>query len=387
MSTDGATNDFGNSIRTVTIIHVIMSPAITPRTKPFNDGPADFSILASTSIVIAQNTILIIKAVISCRFILSSLSITFTYLRNITKSAASSGISKITVPSVTVYFTFPFLTLITDETSNCSFAFTFKLSIFPPVRGIGAKATCDSKLSTTRQRVADALLDYMLALPGNEQVRSINPLVAETNDGWLNDIRGRHAGRREVFAAIREAREGPVEEGAVGAGTGTVAFGWKGGIGTSSRKAGQWTVGVLVQTNYGGDLHILGVPVGRLLRASGRESKDGSVIVVIATDAPVDARNLKRMAARSALGLGRTGAAGSNGSGDYAIAFSTVRRPEQLLPNDAMSPLFEAVIEATEEAVYNSLFRARTMEGNGRRVEALPVQRVLEILRDRKAIP
>ncbi len=236
-------------------------------------------------------------------------------------------------------------------------------------------------------RVADALLDYMLSLPGNEQVRSINPLVAETNDGWLNDIRGRHAGRREVFAAIREAREGPVEEGAVGAGTGTVAFGWKGGIGTSSRKAGQWTVGVLVQTNYGGDLHILGVPVGRLLRASGRESKDGSVIVVIATDAPVDARNLKRMAARSALGLGRTGAAGSNGSGDYAIAFSTVRRPEQLLPNDAMSPLFEAVIEATEEAVYNSLFRARTMEGNGRRVEALPVQRVLEILRDRKAIP
>lgn len=236
-------------------------------------------------------------------------------------------------------------------------------------------------------RVADALLDYMLSLPGNEQVRSINPLVAETNDGWLNDIRGRHAGGREVFAAIREAREGPVEEGAVGAGTGTVAFGWKGGIGTSSRRAGEWTVGVLVQTNYGGDLHILGVPVGRLLRASGAESRDGSVIVVIATDAPVDARNLKRMAARSALGLGRTGAAGSNGSGDYAIAFSTARRQEQLLPNDAMSPLFEAVIEATEEAVYNSLFRARTMEGNGRRVEALPVQRVLEILRDRKAIP
>ena len=236
-------------------------------------------------------------------------------------------------------------------------------------------------------RAADALLDYMLELPGNEQVRSINPLVAETNDGWLNDIRGRHVGRREVFAAIREAREGPVEEGAVGAGTGTVAFGWKGGIGTSSRRAGQWTVGVLVQTNYGGDLHILGVPVGRLLRASGTESRDGSVIVVIATDAPVDARSLKRMAARSALGLGRTGAAGSNGSGDYAIAFSTARRPERLLPNDAMSPLFEAVIEATEEAVYNSLFRARTMEGNGRRVEALPLQRVLQILRDRKAIP
>lgn len=236
-------------------------------------------------------------------------------------------------------------------------------------------------------RVADALLDYMLELPGNESVRSINPLVAETNDGWLNDIRGRHVGRAEVFAAIREARDGAVEEGAVGAGTGTVAFGWKGGIGTSSRKAGEWTVGVLVQTNYGGDLHILGVPVGRLLRSAGSGSKDGSVIVVIATDAPIDARNLKRMAARSALGLGRTGAAGSNGSGDYAIAFTTVRQPARLLANDAMSPLFEAVIEATEEAVYNSLFCARTMEGNGRRVEALPAGRVVELLRERKAIP
>lgn len=236
-------------------------------------------------------------------------------------------------------------------------------------------------------RVADAVLDYMLELPGNENVRSINPLVAETNDGWLNDIRGRHVGREEVLAAIRGARGGMVEEGAVGAGTGTVAFGWKGGIGTSSRKAGQWTIGVLVQTNYGGDLHILGVPVGRLLRSGGSGSKDGSVIVIIATDAAVDARNLKRLAARSALGLGRTGAAGSNGSGDYAIAFSTARQPAALLGNDAMSPLFEAVIEATEEAVYNSLFCARTMEGNGRKAEALPVERVLEILRSRKAIP
>ncbi len=235
-------------------------------------------------------------------------------------------------------------------------------------------------------RVADALLDYMLSLPGNENVRSLNPLVAETNDGLLNDIRGRYAGRDEVLAAIRGARDGPVEEGAVGAGTGTVAFGWKGGIGTSSRRAGEWTVGVLVQTNYGGDLLILGVPVGRLLRGSAEAANDGSVIVVIATDAPVDARNLKRMAARSAMGLGRTGAAGSNGSGDYAIAFSTARQPSRLLPNDAMSPLFEAVIEATEEAVYNSLLRARTMEGNGRRVEALPAERVLEILRARGAL-
>ncbi len=236
-------------------------------------------------------------------------------------------------------------------------------------------------------RVADAVLDFMLDLPGNENVRSLNPLVAETNDGWLNDIRGRHVGREEVFAAIRGARGGKVEEGAVGAGTGTVAFGWKGGIGTSSRKAGEWVVGVLVQTNYGGDLHILGVPVGRVLRGSGSGSKDGSVIVVVATNAPVDARSLRRLAARSALGLGRTGAAGSNGSGDYAIAFSTARQPGRLLANEAMSPLFEAVIEATEEAVYNSLFCARTMEGNGRKVDALPVERVLEILRSRKAIP
>lgn len=236
-------------------------------------------------------------------------------------------------------------------------------------------------------RVADALLDYMLALPGNENVRSINPVVAETNDGLLNDIRGRHAGREEVFAAIRNAREGPVEEGCVGAGTGTVAFGWKGGIGTSSRRAGPWTVGVLVQTNYGGDLMILGVPVGRLLRRESEVSRDGSVIVVIATDAPADARNLKRLAARAALGLGRTGAAGSNGSGDYAIAFSTARKPGETLSNEAMSPLFEAVIEATEEAVYNSLFRAATTEGNGRRVEALPLEPTLKILRERGAVP
>jgi len=263
-----------------------------------------------------------------------------------------------------------------------------KLAGFTQVEELGEIETPILLTSTLNvPRVADALLDYMLQLPGNEGVRSINPVVAETNDGLLNDIRGRYVGQAEVFAAIREARGGPVDEGAVGAGTGTVAFGWKGGIGTSSRKAGPWTVGVLVQTNYGGDLHILGVPVGRLLRSEQSGSKDGSVIVVIATDAPADARNLKRLAARSVLGLGRTGAAGSNGSGDYAIAFSTARRTEQLLSNDEMTPLFEAVIEATEEAVYNSLFCARTMEGNGRRVEALPVPRVLEILRERKAVP
>jgi len=236
-------------------------------------------------------------------------------------------------------------------------------------------------------RVADALLDYMLALPGNEDVRSINPVVAETNDGALNDIRSRPVGREHVFQALESAKSGPVEEGAVGAGAGTVCFGYKGGIGTSSRRtrAGH-TVGVLVQTNYGGDLHIAGVPVGRLLKQDGKGSADGSVIVVVATDAPVDARNLKRVAVRTMLGLGRTGASGSNGSGDYAIAFSTSRNPAALVPNDAMSPLFLATIEATEEAVYNSLFMAETVESNGRRVEALPVDRVLALLRQRQAL-
>jgi len=233
-------------------------------------------------------------------------------------------------------------------------------------------------------RVADALVDYMLALPGNENVQSINPLVGETNDGYLNDIRGRHVGRDEVFAALRNAKPGPVEEGAVGAGTGTVAFGFKGGIGTSSRKVTDgFTVGALVQTNYGGILSIDGAPIGRELGRSTRAELNtgkGSVIVVLATDAPVDARNLKRLAARAMLGLGRTGAGGSNGSGDYAIAFST-SHSENLLSNDAMSPLFLAAIESTEEAVYNSLFRATTTTGRGHTVEALPLDKTMEILR------
>jgi D-aminopeptidase len=264
-------------------------------------------------------------------------------------------------------------------------------------------------------RVADATIDYMLALAGNEAVQSINPLVGETNDGYLNDIRGRHAGRDEVFAAIKNARGGAVEEGAVGAGTGTVAFGFKGGIGTSSRKLpaslGGYTVGVLVQTNFGGILTINGAPVGRELGryylkdeleksspATPPNNPDGSIIIVIATDAPIDHRNLQRLAARSMSGLARTGASGSNGSGDYAIAFSTAesvrlrannnRAPQatQLLANDAMSPLFLAVIEATEEAIYNSLFRATTVSGRGHTVEALPIERTLEILRKYNAI-
>lgn len=234
-------------------------------------------------------------------------------------------------------------------------------------------------------RVADALIDHMLALPGNEEVRSINVVVGETNDGRLNDIRGRHAGREEVFAALKNAKSGPVEEGSVGAGTGTVAFGWKGGIGTSSRrlpaKLGGWTVGVLVQTNYGGVLSINGVPVGQKLGQyylrNELENADGSIMIVIATDAPVDARNLKRMGARAMMGLARTGAAGTNGSGDYAIAFSTVRDAATLVKNDDMSPLFLAVIEATEEAIYNSLFKATTVKD----VEALPLEKVLPLLR------
>jgi D-aminopeptidase len=263
-------------------------------------------------------------------------------------------------------------------------------------------------------RVADALIDWMLALPGNEKVRSINPIVAETNDGYLNDIRGRHAGRDEVFAALKAAKDGPVAEGSVGAGTGTVAFGFKGGIGTSSRalpqNLGGYTVGVLVQTNFGGVLTINGAPVGRelgryylkeQLERIGRinapddtvsDRADGSIIMVVATDAPLAARNLKRLAARAMLGLARTGSPSTQGSGDYVIAFSTAKenrirageqvRTTQTLGNEAMSPLFQAVVEATEEAIYNSLLRATTVTGrDGHRVEALPIEKVVEILR------
>ena len=233
-------------------------------------------------------------------------------------------------------------------------------------------------------RVADALIDWMLALPGNQEVRSINVVVGETNDGQLNDIRGRHVGKAEVFAALAGAKSGPVEEGSVGAGTGTVAFGWKGGIGTSSRKLppklGGWTVGVLVQSNYGGILTIDGIPVGRRLGQhylkNELQNADGSIMIVIATDAPLDARNLERMGARAMMGLARTGAAGTNGSGDYAIAFSTKRDGGVLVRNDDMSPLFLATIEATEEAIYNSLFKA-TDVGN---VKALPVEEVMGMI-------
>jgi D-aminopeptidase len=247
------------------------------------------------------------------------------------------------------------------------------------------------------------VVEYTLAQPGNEQVHSVNAVVGETNDGYLNDIRGRHVTKEHVLEAIRSAKGGPALEGAVGAGTGTVSFGFKGGIGTSSRllppKLGGYIIGVLVQTNYGGILEINGAPVGRelgkyYLKDNLNYSPDGSCMIVIATDAPLDARNLRRLAERAMLALGRTGSSSSNGSGDYAIAFSTALesrvptnpRSHMLSPpvlhNEAVSPLFQAVIEATEEAVYNSLFMARTTTGvAGHTVEALPVDRVLEICR------
>jgi D-aminopeptidase len=265
--------------------------------------------------------------------------------------------------------------------------------------------------TTSVPRVADALISYMLSLSGNENVLSINPMVGETNDGYLNDIRGRYIAPEDVTKAIRDAKSGPVDEGTFGAGTGTVAFGWKGGIGTASRRLpatlGGYTVGVLVQSNFGGILTINGAPVGQELgqyylrnetsQVEGVKDKaDGSCMMVIATDAPLDARNLKRLAARAWVGMARTGSSASNGSGDYAIAFSTASqarihigdpsttRKTEMLTNDAMSPLFEAVVEATEEAIYNSMLKATTVTGNGHTVEALPIDRVVTILKEHK---
>jgi D-aminopeptidase len=252
----------------------------------------------------------------------------------------------------------------------------------------------------------EGAVQWTLAQPGNGDVRSVNALVGETNDGKLNDIRGRHVGPEHVIRAIESARDGAPAEGGVGAGTGTVAFGWKGGMGTSSRRLpgrfGGYTVGTLVQANFGGVLTIDGAKVGQALgvhafgpRAgastpSARDA-DGSCMIVVATDAPLDARDLERLAARAAFGLARTGSSYSNGSGDYAIAFSTapalrVRHGEASpaaaprITGDALSPLFQAALETTEEAVYNALLRATTMTGNGVTVDALPIDRVREIL-------
>lgn len=255
-------------------------------------------------------------------------------------------------------------------------------------------------------RAADAMVAWLLAQPGMEDVRSMNPIVGETNDGGLNDIRSRPIAPEDVVSALESAAAGPVEEGAVGAGRGTSAFGWKGGIGTSSRVTPgdiAYTVGVLVQSNFGGILTINGAPVGRELgqysfrrdvRSGGGDDSDptpdGSIMMVVATDAPLDARNLERLANRALVGLARTGATMSNGSGDYVIAFSTAesvrRTPARTrsiedLSNDAITPLFQAVAEATEEAVYNSLFRAVSVTGPRGTTEALPIDETLEILR------
>ena len=248
---------------------------------------------------------------------------------------------------------------------------------------------------------AAGIIEWTLNQPGNGEVRSVNAVVGETNDGALNDIRARRLRPADVIGAIERAREGPVQEGAVGAGTGTIAFGWKGGIGTGSRKLpaslGGWTVGVLVQTNYGGVLQVAGVPVGQALgqyflkNELSKASADGSVIVVVATDAPLSDRNLERLAHRGLLGIARTGSPMTNGSGEYAVAFSTnpdVRRTEARratpsaivdLPNEQMSPLFEAAVEAAEEAAINSLFAATPMDGNGRHIDALPVDQVVKL--------
>jgi D-aminopeptidase len=233
---------------------------------------------------------------------------------------------------------------------------------------------------------AAALVDWMLARPGNEAVRSINPVVGETNDGWLNDIRGRHVKAAHVRSALETASIGLPEEGSVGAGTGTIAFGWKGGIGTSSRRVplspAAVTLGVLVQTNFGGTLLVDGVPVHRDLAPPARRADGaGSCMIVVATDAPLDARQLRRLAARAVQGMTRTGASGSHGSGDYVIAFSTARRATPAR-DEELSPLFQAAIEATEEAILNSLLRATTVSGRDGHVgTAIPVDRLVEILK------
>lgn len=262
-------------------------------------------------------------------------------------------------------------------------------------------------------KAADAMVEWMLQKPEMREVRSLNPVVGETNDGGLNAIRSRPITSSHVRQALESASGGPLPEGAVGAGAGTVAFGWKGGIGTSSRvlpaSLGGYTVGVLVQSNFGGVLQIMGAPVGKELgryafqnavRGSDAPNEDagnGSIMMIVATDAPLSAQNLERLAARALLGMGRTGSSASNGSGDYVLAFSTAQtvrrrlaRPGEAAPkptrsvddltNDAISPLFQAAIEATEEAIYNSMFMAESVTSNGRTVEALPLDRVREIL-------
>jgi D-aminopeptidase len=256
-------------------------------------------------------------------------------------------------------------------------------------------------------RAAEALIEWTLAQKGNEEVRSVNPVVGETNDGMLNNIRKIAVTKEHVIQAIESASSGSVAEGCVGAGTGTVCFGWKGGIGTSSRvlpaKLGGYTIGALVQTNFGGVLQMDGIPIGKelgqyyLKEDIEDASADGSIMMVIATDAPLSDRNLKRFAKRAMAGLARTGASMSNGSGDYVVAFSTaeeVRRTKEKrsniwafpeVPNDLMSPLFQAAIEATEEAIYNSLCMAETMTGyRNITISQLPLDKLAERIQNHK---
>ena len=244
----------------------------------------------------------------------------------------------------------------------------------------------------------EAAITWTLNQPGNEEVRSVNAVVGETNDGFLNDIRGRHLRAKDIEKAITSAKTGPVEQGSVGAGRGTISFGWKGGIGTSSRllpaALGSFTLGVLVQTNYGGILRVDGTPVGETLgqyfmkEVVDKGDADGSIIVVIATDAPLSDRNLKRLASRAMLAIGRTGSPVTNGSGDYIVAFSThesVRRNQNTAPSDGlansqMSPLFQAAVEATEEAILNALFKATTVKGHKGTIEAIDIDAVKQVL-------
>jgi D-aminopeptidase len=274
-----------------------------------------------------------------------------------------------------------------------------KLMGYTQVRELGTIETPILLTNTLSvPQVADAVIEYMLSLPGNEDVRSINPVVGETNDGYLNDIRTRAVTERDVFDAIKTAKNGPVEEGSVGAGTGTMCLGWKGGIGTSSRvlpqDMGGYTVGVLVQTNFGGILSVNGAPVGRELGnfMYAKEQEEGSCMIVVATDAPLTAKDLERLASRALYGLARTGGFGSNGSGDYVIAFSTANtiedspenmtRTEDVMNSDYLSPLFCAVVEATEEAIINSLLKATTTTGFKGTAEAIPIDKVIEVCRE-----
>lgn len=278
-----------------------------------------------------------------------------------------------------------------------------KLAGYTQVKELGNIETPIVLTNTLSVPVAmKAVITHTLEQPGNEEVRSVNAVVGETNDGWLNDIRGMHLTQAHVLSAIESAKSGPVAEGGVGAGTGTICFGFKGGIGTSSRVLPElgkgYTVGVLVQSNFGGVLKIAGVPIGKEMNRYPYASKneaDGSIMIVIMTDAPLDSRNLGRLAKRAMLGLGRTGGIASNGSGDYIIAVSTAKENRipyttessllegQFLSNSEITPLFLATIEATEEAILNSLFTAKSMEGrDGNKAEALPRETVMELLKD-----